>query len=100
MSGRTAATRSNASPLKLLADCAPMNAQLSTDPAKGPALGVQVGRIFQVHRDTVTSLNRIAAPKPIPYGGRWPGQRCQPYSHVPTTPTNCKGVHRLDELEG
>jgi hypothetical protein len=43
MSGGTAATHGDASPLELLFDRAPMNAQLSTDMAQGPASGVQVG---------------------------------------------------------
>jgi hypothetical protein len=39
----------DAGPLKLLADRAPMNAQLGTDPAQRPALGVQVGCAINVH---------------------------------------------------
>ena len=61
MSGRTAATHGDAGPLELLADRAPMNAQLGTDLAQGPTLGVQVGCTLNVHRATVTSLSaRIA----------------------------------------
>jgi hypothetical protein len=57
MSGRTARTHSDASLLELLADRAPMNAQLGTDLAEGPALGVQVGCTLNLHRVTVTSLS-------------------------------------------
>ena len=39
-----------------------MNAQLGTDLAQGPALGVQVGCTLNVHRATVTSLSRIGFP--------------------------------------
>jgi hypothetical protein len=49
MSGRTAATHGDASPLELLAHSAPMNAQLGTDLAYGPALPVQVGCTLNVH---------------------------------------------------
>jgi hypothetical protein len=54
MSGRTAATQSDAGALELLAHRAPMHVQLSSDLAKGPALGIQVGCTLNVHRDTVT----------------------------------------------
>jgi hypothetical protein len=43
VSPRTAATQRDASPLELLADRAPMNAQLDTNLTEGPTLGVQVG---------------------------------------------------------
>jgi hypothetical protein len=56
VSVRTAATHCDAGPLELLADRAPMNAQLSSDLAQGPAPGVQVGCTLNVHRDTVASL--------------------------------------------
>jgi hypothetical protein len=59
MSGRTAASHGDAGPLELLADRAPMNAQLGTDLAQSPALGVQVGCTLNVHGNTVTSLSRI-----------------------------------------
>jgi hypothetical protein len=55
MSGRAAATPGDAGLLELLADCAPMNAQLRTDPAQGPTLGIQVRRTLDVHCATVTS---------------------------------------------
>ena len=42
--------------LELLADRAPMNAQLGTDLAQGPALGVQVGCTLNVHRATVREI--------------------------------------------
>ena len=60
MSG-SAATHRDAGTLELLADRAPMNAQLGTDLAQGPALGVQVGCTLNVHRATVTSLSRIGS---------------------------------------
>ena len=53
MSRRTAATHGDAGTLELLADRAPMNAQLGTDLAQGPALGVQVGCTLNVHGATV-----------------------------------------------
>jgi hypothetical protein len=40
MTRRTAATHGDAGPLALLADHAPMNAQLSTDLTQDPTLGV------------------------------------------------------------
>jgi hypothetical protein len=55
MSGRAAATHGQAGAAKLLADRRRGNAQLGTDLAQGPALGVQVGCTLNVHRDTVTS---------------------------------------------
>ena len=45
-------------PWKLLADCAPMNAQLGTDLAECLALAVHVGRTLNVHRATVASVSR------------------------------------------
>jgi hypothetical protein len=39
---RGAATHGDAGPLEMLADRAPMNAQLGTDLAQGPTLGVQI----------------------------------------------------------
>jgi len=36
-----------------------MNAQLGTDLAQRPTLGVQVGCTVNVHRDTVTTRSRI-----------------------------------------
>jgi hypothetical protein len=59
MSGRTARTHGVASALELFADRAPMNAQLGTDLAEGPTLGVQVGRTLNVHGATATNLSRI-----------------------------------------
>ena len=52
---RTAATQGDASTLELLADRGPMDAQLGSDLAKGPALAVQVGRTLNIHRATVTA---------------------------------------------
>ena len=56
--GGPARTPSEAGTLKLLADRAQINAQLGTDLAQGPALGVQVSCTLNVHRDTATSLSR------------------------------------------
>ena len=56
MCRRAATTHGDAGPLKLLADRAPRNAQLGTDLAQGPALGVQVGCTLNVHRATVTAV--------------------------------------------
>ena len=60
---RSAATHGDAGTAKLIADRGPMNAQLGTDLAQGPALGVQVGCTLNVHRATVTSLSRIGLPR-------------------------------------
>jgi hypothetical protein len=49
MSGSTARTHSDAGTLELLADRAPMNAQLSTNLAQRPALGIQVGCTLNIH---------------------------------------------------
>jgi hypothetical protein len=46
MCGRTGRRHDDAGALRLLADRARMNAQLGTDLAKGPALGVQLGRML------------------------------------------------------
>jgi hypothetical protein len=58
MCGRTPRMHGDAGTLELLADRAPMNAQLGTDLAQGPTLAVQVGCTLNVHRDTVASLSR------------------------------------------
>ena len=62
MSGRTAATHRDAGPPELLADRAPMNAQLGTDLTQGPALGVQVGCMLNVHRGSVTAHAKGGSP--------------------------------------
>jgi hypothetical protein len=54
MSGRRARTHGDAYLLELLADRAPMNAQLVTDLAQRPTPGVQVGCTLNVHSATVT----------------------------------------------
>jgi hypothetical protein len=54
MGCRTAASHCYAGTLELLADCAPVDAQLGTGLAECPAFGVQVGCTLNVHRDTVT----------------------------------------------
>jgi hypothetical protein len=56
-SGWADRTHGDAGTLELLADCAPMNAQLGSNLAEGPTLGVQVARMLNVHRATVTSLS-------------------------------------------
>jgi hypothetical protein len=53
MSRWTDRTRGDARTLELLADCAPMNAQLGSDLVEDPTLGVQVGRMLNVHRAAV-----------------------------------------------
>jgi hypothetical protein len=73
MSGRTAATHADASPLELLADGAPMNAQLGTDLAQAPTLCVQVGCTVNVHRDTVTSRSAASGSFGL---RRSPGDAC------------------------
>ena len=57
MCGRSAATHEDAGLAKLLAHRGPGNAQLGTNLAQGPALGVQVGCAIDVHCDTVASRN-------------------------------------------
>jgi hypothetical protein len=52
---RAAATHSDAGLAKLLAHRGPGNAQLGTDLAQGPALGVQVGCTLSVHHATVAA---------------------------------------------
>jgi hypothetical protein len=59
MGRRSARTHGDAGTLELFAHCAPMNAQLGTDLAQSPTLGIQVGCTLNVHRDTVTSINRL-----------------------------------------
>jgi hypothetical protein len=54
MSGRTARPHGDAGTVELFADRAPVNAQLGTDPAQGPALAVQVGCSLDVHGGRVT----------------------------------------------
>jgi hypothetical protein len=53
MSGRPAATHLDAGTLEMLANRAPMNAQLGTDLAQSSTLGVQVGRTL--HSSSVSS---------------------------------------------
>jgi hypothetical protein len=52
---RSAATHGDAGTPKLMAHRGPGNVQLGTDLAQGPTLGLQVGCMLNVHRDTVTS---------------------------------------------
>jgi hypothetical protein len=53
VSRRAAATHGHTGFAKLIAHRGPGNAQLGTDLAQSPALGVQVGRTLNVHRATV-----------------------------------------------
>jgi hypothetical protein len=48
----------------LLADRAPMSAQLGTDLTQGPALGVQVGCAFNVHGATATAAGPCVRRRP------------------------------------
>jgi hypothetical protein len=48
MSWSTASTHRDAGALQVLADSAPMNAQLSADLAQRPALGVQLGDTLNI----------------------------------------------------
>jgi hypothetical protein len=54
---RHAATRGEAGAMELLADGAPVNAQLGTDLAQRPTPGVQVGCTLNVHGDTVAAAS-------------------------------------------
>jgi hypothetical protein len=58
VSGRTAVTHGDAGLAKLIAHRGRREAQLGTDLAQSPTLGVQVGCTLNVHGDTVTSLSR------------------------------------------
>ena len=58
ISGSTDRTHCDACTLEPFAHRAPMNAELGTDLAKAPTLGVQVGCTFNVHRANVTSSSR------------------------------------------
>jgi hypothetical protein len=57
--GGDARSYGDAGTVKLIARGGPGNAQLSTDLAERPTLGVQVGRMPYPHRATVTSPSRI-----------------------------------------
>jgi hypothetical protein len=59
MRWRTAVTHGDAGTAKLMTHGGPGNAQLCTDLAQTPTLGVQVGCTLNVHRATVTSHGRI-----------------------------------------
>jgi hypothetical protein len=60
MSGCTAPTHGDAGATKVLAHGGPGNAQLGTDLAQCPALGVQVGCTLNVHLVTVTASCDVA----------------------------------------
>ena len=68
MSGRTAATHGDAGARSCWLTVVAGNAQLGTDLAQGPTLGVQVGCTLNVHGATVTvarppaDLRRMAPP--------------------------------------
>jgi hypothetical protein len=70
MSGWADRTHGDAGTLELLADCAPMNAQLGSNLAEGPTLGAQVARMLNVHRATVTSLSSGCRAVPVTLGTR------------------------------
>jgi hypothetical protein len=70
MSGRTARTHLYAGALELLADCAPMNAQLGSDLTRSPTLGVHISCTLNVHGNTVTSLSRSASDRIKIFGAR------------------------------
>jgi hypothetical protein len=72
---RGAASHGDAGPLELLADRAPMNAQLGTDLAQRPTLGVQVGCTLNVHGDTVM---RVSAKS---FGSAWRTLRSHACNH-------------------
>jgi hypothetical protein len=67
------ATHGDTGPLELLADRAPMNAQLGTDLAQGPALGVQVGCTLNIHGGTVTGRSAASGSFGL---RRSPGDAC------------------------
>jgi hypothetical protein len=56
MSGRTCPTHCDSSPTQLITDRGLRDAQLGTDLAQSPTMGVQVGRTLNVHGGSVTSL--------------------------------------------
>ena len=60
MSRGAATTHGDAGATKLVAHRCRREAQLGTDLAQGPALGVQVGCTLNVHGATVTSLSGSA----------------------------------------
>jgi hypothetical protein len=51
----------DASPLELVPDGAPIEAQLGTNLAEGPTLGVQVGRTLNVHSAAVSATRSARA---------------------------------------
>ena len=64
MSRGAAATHGDAGTTKLLAHRGRRDAQLGTDLAQGPTLGVQVSRTLQVHGGSVTSLYLTSVESP------------------------------------
>ena len=61
MSRSTASTQGDARTTKMLAHCGRRDAQLRTDLAQRPTLGVQVRCALNVHRGTLASLSRIVS---------------------------------------
>jgi hypothetical protein len=57
-----AATHGDAGMAKLMTHGGPGNAQLGTDLAQRPTLGIQVGCTLNVHRVTVSAEPRLTAP--------------------------------------
>jgi hypothetical protein len=70
---RTAATHGDAGPAKLMAHRGRRDAQLSTDLAQTPTLGVQVGCTRNIHRDTVASRGAASGSSGL---RRSPGDPC------------------------
>jgi hypothetical protein len=61
MGRRTVTTHRDAGAIELMADRAPMSAQLRADLPERPTLWVQISCTLNVHRATVTSLSRIGS---------------------------------------
>jgi hypothetical protein len=70
VSRRAAATHGDAGLAKLMAHGGQGNAQLGTDLAQGPTLGVQVRRTLNVHGATVTSISLVVSGFGQEFGGR------------------------------
>jgi hypothetical protein len=94
----SAVSPGDAGTLELLADRAPMNAQLGTDLAQGPTLGVQVSRTLNVHGATVTSLRGIGFPEPGCSAGACPEGPVDPgasvWQRLARRPSSSQAVNR------
>ena len=69
MRRRSVATHGDTGAAKLIAHGGPGNAQLGTDLAQGPALGVQLCRTLNVHSATRKELRQSSA---FVVGSLWP----------------------------